>query len=303
MKLKGFLLGIFAAAAYGSIPLFTIPLYNEGMTVNSALFWRYLLAIPVMAIFMIARKESFKINSLKEGLLLAGAGIIVGLSSVCLFQSYKYMDVGIASTLLFVYPVLVALIMASFFKERMKLYSWLFLAGTIVGIGMLCKTSGGRTISTIGLIMISLSSLFYAIYIVGVNRTSLARLSSLKVIFYLLTFGLLVFIIAIACQGSFQIPSSFQSWGNAIGLAIIPTALSFWLTTLAIQHIGATNTAILGAFEPVTGVLVSLFAFHGVLSPRETVGIILILVCVTMITAGPALPHIFNRKHHLPPKR
>ena len=292
---RGFILGVFAAAAYGSIPLFTIPLYNQGMQFDSVLLWRYLLAIPVMALLMIVKKESFRFKSKKEALLLFSVGILVGLSSVTLFLSYNYMDVGIASTLLFIYPVLVALIMSIFFKERMSLYSWLCLIGTIVGIGLLCKTSSGATISMTGLFIITLSSLFYAVYIVSVNITPLRHISPLKVIFYVLVFGILVFVVSIAFKGNFTVPHGTSGWFNTIGLAILPTVLSFWLTTLAIQYIGATNTAILGAFEPVTGVLVSLLAFHGVLSPREIMGIIMILVCVTLITAGPRIPRRIRR--------
>ena len=300
MKLKGYILGIFAAAAYGSIPLCTVPLYEQEMSPFSALFWRYLLAIPVMAIIMICRRESFAIKTRKDGLLLASSGILVGLSSVFLFLSYIYMDVGIASTLLFIYPVIVALIMAIFFKERLSLYSWLFLAGTCVGIGMLCKNSSGSHINLYGLLFIFLSSLFYAVYIVAVNKSALKDMSSLKVIFYLLVFGVIVFIIPISFTGKLDIPIGFSGWLNASCLAIIPTALSFWLTTLAIQYIGATNTAVLGAFEPVTGVLVSLIAFNGSLSSRESIGIILILVCVALITSGPLLPKKIFHKNITP---
>jgi len=285
----GMFLGVLAAAAYGSIPLFTIPLYRQGMNFDSVLFWRYLIAIPIMAIIMIFKKESFRIASSKEALLLISTGIFMGFSSVTLFLSYKYLDVGIASTLLFIYPVLVALIMAIFFKEKMTIYSWLCLLGTVVGIGLLSKSGSGTTISLLGLAIVFLSSIFYATYIVAVNVTMLRTISSLKVIFYVLCFGILVFIASILIKDSFQVPAGVNGWCNTIALAILPTVISFWLTTLAIQYIGATNTAILGAFEPVTGVFVSLFAFNGMLTPRESAGIIMILVCVTFITAGPKL--------------
>ena len=58
-KTKGFLLGAIAAASYGMNPLFTLPLYSAGMSVDSVLFYRYALAIVVLGIMMKMQKQSF----------------------------------------------------------------------------------------------------------------------------------------------------------------------------------------------------------------------------------------------------
>ena len=61
-KTKGFLLGAIAAASYGMNPLFTLPLYSAGMSVDSVLFYRYALAIVVLGIMMKMQKQSFAIR-------------------------------------------------------------------------------------------------------------------------------------------------------------------------------------------------------------------------------------------------
>ena len=114
-KVKGYTLGAIAAATYGMNQLFTLPLYKEGMDPDSVLFFRYLFAIPILGIMLKARGRNFKLNK-KEIVPLILFGWLVALSSLALFQSYNYMEAGIASTLLFVYPILVALIMAVVFK-------------------------------------------------------------------------------------------------------------------------------------------------------------------------------------------
>lgn len=121
VKAKGYILGAVAAATYGMNPLFALPLYKAGMNPDSVLFFRYLFAIPVLGMMIVARGRSFKLKR-KEVLPLIIMGLLVALSSLTLFQSYNYMDVGIASTLLFVYPILVALIMWIVFKEKLTLY-------------------------------------------------------------------------------------------------------------------------------------------------------------------------------------
>ena len=100
-KTKGFLLGAIAAASYGMNPLFTLPLYSAGMSVDSVLFYRYALAIVVLGIMMKMQKQSFAIKK-ADVLPLCIMGLLFSFSSLFLFMSYNYMDAGIASTILFV---------------------------------------------------------------------------------------------------------------------------------------------------------------------------------------------------------
>lgn len=116
-KAKGYLLGAVAAATYGMNPLFALPLYKAGMDPDSVLFFRYLFAIPLLGTMLKARGRDFKLHR-REIVPLVLLGLLVALSSLSLFLSYNYMDAGIASTLLFVYPIFVALIMAFGFREN-----------------------------------------------------------------------------------------------------------------------------------------------------------------------------------------
>ena len=100
-KTKGYILGTIAAATYGMNPLFALPLYQGGMNPESVLFFRYMTAIPILAVMIKARGRSFKVNR-KETLTLVAMGLLVAISSLTLFQSYNYMEAGIASTILFV---------------------------------------------------------------------------------------------------------------------------------------------------------------------------------------------------------
>lgn len=191
-KAKGYILGSIAAASYGMNPLFALPLYKAGMDPDSVLFFRYLFAIPLLGIMIKARGRSFKIQR-KETFPLIIMGLLVALSSLTLFLSYNYMAAGIASTLLFVYPIMVALIMAMVFKEKLALQTIVCMLLALGGIGLLYKSEDGSTLSLIGTLLVFASSLSYAIYIVGINQTSLKNVATLKVTFYVLLFGLSLF--------------------------------------------------------------------------------------------------------------
>ena len=284
-KAKGYILGSIAAASYGMNPLFALPLYKAGMDPDSVLFFRYLFAIPLLGIMIKARGRSFKIQR-KETFPLIIMGLLVALSSLTLFLSYNYMAAGIASTLLFVSPIMVALIMAMVFKEKLALQTIVCMLLALGGIGLLYKSEDGSTLSLIGTLLVFASSLSYAIYIVGINQTSLKNVATLKVTFYVLLFGLSLFVARLLYSGVLNTPDQWYLWANLLALAVFPTAISFLCTTGAIQYIGSTPTAILGALEPVTAIFFGIAVFGESLTVRESFGLVMIIVAVTFVIAG-----------------
>ncbi len=301
VKVTGYLLAIIAATTYGMNPLFALPLYKAGMDSDSVLFLRYLLAIPILGVMLKARGRSFRLKR-GEVLPLAGMGLLVAMSSLMLFQSYHYMEAGIASTLLFVYPIMVALMMAGLFKEKVQVLTWACIALALFGIVLLYKGEGGETLSLKGVGMVMLSSLSYAIYIVGVNRSKLKEVATLKLTFYVLLFGVSLFWVRVDFGRSLHVVNEWYTWVNLLGLAVLPTALSFWCTTQAVQYIGSTPTAILGALEPVTAVVFGVTIFGESLTPRIVCGILLIIAAVTIIIAGGSITGYFIRLRKLFPR-
>ena len=301
VKAKGYIFGVIAAATYGMNPLFALPLYEAGMNPDSVLFFRYLFAIPVLGMMIKARGRNFKLKR-KEIVPIVLLGILVALSSLTLFQSYHYMEAGIASTLLFVYPIMVALIMAFAFKEKLTLQTVLCILLALGGIGLLYKSGDGTTLDPTGIILVMVSALSYAIYIVGVNRPRLKDVATLKLTFYILLFGMSVFLIRVDFGKSLHMVHTWYLWGNLAALAVFPTAISFLCTTQAIQYIGATPTAILGALEPLTAVFFGVTVFGESLTLRLSCGILLIVLAVTLIIAGSDVTAYLIRYRKLFPK-
>ena len=287
-KTKGFILGAIAAASYGMNPLFTLPLYSAGMSVDTVLFYRYSLAVIVLGIMMKFQKQSFAIKRV-DVLPLCIMGLLFAFSSLFLFMSYNYMDAGIASTILFVYPVLVAIIMAVVFKEKVSPITMFSIALAFVGISMLCKSPGGQTLSLVGITFVFLSSLSYAIYIVGVNRSSLIDMPIAKLTFYVLLFGLSVYVVRLQFCTELQVIPTPMLWINAVSLAVFPTVISLVTMTKAIHYIGSTPTAILGALEPVTALFFGVLVFGEQLTPRIILGILMVITAVTLIIGGKSL--------------
>ena len=282
-SLKGYLLAALAAAAYGTNPAFAVPLYEEGMNPNTVLLFRYILGVPLLAILMVCRRLSFSIERKAIG-QTAILGILMAISSLTLFESYNYMNSGIASTLLFVYPVMVAVIMMFFFHEKNGPSLYLCLAIMFTGLFLLVNPSGGITLSPFGCVLVMVSALTYALYIVFVNVSKqINSIPTTKLLFYVLIWGSLVFFINIGLGNELTWPVSGYEWINLGALAIIPTLLSLACTTAAIHIIGSTPTAILGALEPVSAVLLSVFFLHQPISSLEIIGGSLIVVATIIV--------------------
>jgi drug/metabolite transporter (DMT)-like permease len=239
-RLKGFTYGAVAAASYGMNPLFALPLYGAGMSVDSVLFYRYFFAVVMLGILMKVKKQSFALKK-TDILPLAVMGLLFSFSSFFLFESYNYMDAGIASTILFVYPVLVAIIMAVFFHEKVSFITMFSIALAFTGISLLYEGGDGKTLSMLGVLFVILSSLTYAIYIVGVNRSSLKELPTAKLTFYALLFGISIYVVRLDFCTALQPVPSPVLWANVLSLALFPTIISLVLMTLSIHLIGSCH--------------------------------------------------------------
>lgn len=304
-KVKGYILAAIAAATYGMNPLFALPLYKAGMSVDSVLLFRYLLALPIIAMMIIARGRSFRVSRGDLG-VLAIVGVLMAVSSLALFMSYNYMDAGIASTMLFVYPIMVALIMVIGYKERLSMTTVLSIALALGGIVMLYKGDGdgGTSLSLIGTLLVMLSALSYAIYIVAVNQSRLSKVATLTVTFYVLLFGILLYVARVFMCGEFTVvpTDKWYLWGCVLALAVFPTAISFICTTSAIQYIGSTPTAILGALEPVTAVIIGITVFGERLTFTDVVGLVMIIIAVSAVIAAPSIHPSLNGIRRLFPR-
>lgn len=299
-KNKGIALGMAAACTYGTNPLFALPLYALGFQVNSVLFYRYIFAVILYGLWIVLyRKISLKI-SLKEGGLLLFLGIMFSISSLTLFSSYDYLGAGISSTILFVYPIFVALIMSIFFKEKIAVKTIISIVLMVGGISLFYKSDNGETLSLYGLALVFASALSYAVYMVALKEINLIkRMQFQKLTFYVMLFGLLVYIVNSRFGLDIQKIEKPFMLGCLLGLAVLPTIISLETMTISIKLIGPTLAAIIGALEPVTAVFLGIIFFGEQMTFKIALGICLILASVFLIVIGskPKSAHLPKTKN------
>ena len=286
MKHKGIICGILAAICYGTNPLGALPLYEEGVNTSSVLFLRFSIATLILGVVMIANRKSFAVTR-GELTTMASLGALMAVSSLTYYQSFRYMDAGIASTILFVYPVMVAVIMATFFREKVTATTITSIVLALAGIGLLYRGDAGISLSMTGVMLVMVSSLTYAVYIVIVNQSEI-RMSIVKLTFYvLLICSMCLFAYSFTSSDlHLMLPPSPRAWFFACWLGLVPTVLSLLFMTIAVHEVGATPTAIMGALEPLTAVAIGVMMFGEAFTLRLCVGIVLILAAVLLIVAG-----------------
>lgn len=303
MKFKGYLLAAIAAAAYGTNPAFAIPLYDQGMNPNSVLLFRYILGLPILAVLVKSRGYSLSI-SWNVFCQVAILGILVAFSSLSLFVSFNFMNSGIASTLLFIYPILTAVMMVFFFHEKLKRTILLCLLLMCCGLFLLIRANDGSTLNPYGCLLVMVSALTYALYLVMVNVSRTIRdIPTSKLLFYVLGVGSLVYVVLAIGGTSVTLPVQASGWINIAALALIPTLLSFACTTAAIKIIGSTSTAILGALEPVTALILSVAILGQSITPREILGCLLIMIATMLVVASSNVEKLLLRVRMMFPKR
>ena len=284
--LIGYPAGIITGITYGLNPLFAMPLMNKGVAIGSILFFRYLFAVLILGGFLLLRKQSFKVSFKQAGILLV-LGLLYTSSSLFLFEAYKYIASGLATTLIFLYPVLVAIIMV-FLKTIPSWPVWLAIAATFGGVILMTQGEAGESLNPTGIFLSLGSALVYAFFIVIINRSkSIASIPNTLLTFYALSTGVFVFLIKLILSGTPILSGicATSDWLNLIGLAILPTIISTATLAVATRNIGATKASVLGVFEPITAILVGTLMFGEPLTFNIILGISIAIISVTFMIA------------------
>ena len=288
-RLAGYLAGFIAGVSYGTNPLFAKPLLESGVPVLVMLFFRYSISAAILAVWMLAKRERFRVKG-NEIALLALLGILFACSSLFLFFSYEFIPSGLATTLVYLYPVFVALIMV-FLRFYPSWQTWLSIIATFGGILLLSSPSPGASIRIPGIILAVASALSYAFYLVIVNRSKrIKNVSEHTLTLYALLTGAALFAVIRALQGE-SITEGIDTasdWGNLIGLAIVPTMISLLTLAMSSRYIGPTKTSILGVFEPLTAIMIGTLLFGEPLTVKMGIGVAVCIGAVVFMILRPA---------------
>ena len=288
----GLFFGLMAAVCYGFIPLFTkelqAPAVGLPLSSSTILFYRFGIASLILAAIMFVRRESFRITY-AEFVRLVQLAFLSNGAALFLISGYRYCSSsGVATTLHFTYPILTALIMMIFFRERSRLSTWIAIGLSIAGVALLSGVGGGA--QWLGIVLEIISALCFALYLIRVNRSRVSQMPVVKLTFYVMAFGALIFAAFIAYErADFDISAHYalipsaSGWLNLVLLSVICTVVTNLALVYATQNVGPTVASILGVLEPLTALVLGILFLGEELTPSMAAGIGLILPAVLII--------------------
>lgn len=292
--------GIFYAAissmSFGFSPLFSLALIAAGLSDFDILSYRWLIAGLVLMIYAFCKKKSLRLNSFDEAWKIILLSVLRALTSITLLIGYVNISSGIASTINFMYPVIVTLCMVIFFGEKRSLIDYLAIAASIFGVYLLASgdsimVEGGNT--RLGLACSLISAFSFAAYYIVMKQVKADKIEVVKFTTWIMMLSAVYFIIgAFVCNGKLTVVTDAGSWLNILGLGLWSTMVSNITGVKGNRRIGPTMTSILGALQPLTAVILGVLFLNEHLYMRSLIGCTIILVAVTIIVL-----HHKNRKH------
>lgn len=292
-RFKGYLYGITTSVTFGLIPLFTLPLMGKGMTFDSILFYRFLFATIALGIMLKVTGQSYRIEKKDIPVLLLLGCFYTG-SAMFLFWGYGFMGAGVATAIHFTYPVFVTLLMLLIFKERTSWLTWIAIFMAVAGVGTISIKGSELAMDWRGLVIVLISAVAYASYILTVNKSRVQNMNGRKLAFYVFIVSTILFAIKASLGGGIQKVPDGVSYINLFMLAVVPTVVSNITLVQSVRYIGGTLTSVLGAMEPVTAVLIGTLVFKEGFTLQDGLGVSLIIVAVTVIILSDTITKTFT---------
>lgn len=289
---SGVICAVLSSATFGMIPLFSVPLLDAGLASSSILCYRFLLATVMMAFVMFVSGREFKLHRGTFGIVLL-LSLLYAATAILLIESYKYIPSGVATTIHFLYPLAVTLIMSFIFRESTTVATYVAVVMSLAGVALLAWGKHLEGDFPRGVVLALSTVVTYALYIVGVMKSRAANVDTIVLTFYVLLFGAVFFFLYAFATDGVEPIRNWNNWRDIILLAFVSTVISDLLLVMAIKRIGSTMTSILGSMEPLTAVIIGVVYFNEHFDLASVVGLILIIVAVTLviISSGKQISH------------
>ncbi len=287
IRSNGIFYAVISSSSFGFSPLFSLGLLAAGLSNFDVLSYRWFIAGLVLMIYALCKKKSLILNSWDEAWKVILLSALRALTSVTLLLGYANISSGIASTINFMYPVVVAICMMIFGGEKKSPVDFISIAVSIFGVYLLASgdsliVEGGDT--RLGLICSGISALSFAAYYILMKQLKADKIEVVKFTTWIMMMIALYFIIcAFVFDGRLTMVTDGINWLYILGLGLWCTMVSSFTGVKAVRRVGPTMTSILGALQPLTAVILGVVFLGETLHIRSLVGIILILISVSIV--------------------
>ena len=287
LRINGMFYAALSSASFGFSPLFSLGLLAAGLSNFDTLSYRWLIAGIVLMIYAACKKKTLRLLSFDEAWKVILLSALRATTSLTLLIGYANISSGISSTINFMYPVIVALCMMIFFREKRTWIDIVAIVASFFGVYLLASgdsiiVEGGNT--RLGLICSLISAFSFAAYYIVMKQVKADKIEVVKFTTWIMMLCAFYFIAcAIIFEGKLTIVSDGRCWLNILGLGLWSTMVSNITGVKAIRRIGPTLTSILGALQPLTAVILGVLFLGEHLYFRSVIGISCIVIAVLII--------------------
>lgn len=282
---------IIGSIAYGFLPIFVKNIIPYGYSSISIVFYRYLFTSIALFIIIIIRKNnlknnlennfkiSFKINQRQflELFIFSISGL--GLTFYLLSQALLYISAGLTNMIHFGYPVVVIILMAIIYKEKINRLKILSIFSSVIGIFLLTKIVAIESIESFkGIIYALITTITYGSYIIANKKSSFANLDTMVSLFYMSLIISIAFFTAGILTKDLQLLNNIYVFYNFIAISLLCTVFSLGLLLYGVKNLGSSLASILNMFEPTTTVIASAFIYYEKLTINIIIGSVLIIL-------------------------
>lgn len=281
-KTKGFICVIISAFIFGFTPILCKMTYSGGSNSIMLVFLRNSMSLPIMYAILKYNKVSLKISMQEFSKLLILSVFSTILTALLLYISYNYISVGMATTVHYVYPILVALVLAIFFKEKINKIQIFSLI--ISFIGVLMFFDGDSSLNFAGLFIAFASGIAYGMALIYMDKSGLKDYHPLLVTFYTCLLASVVLCLVAIISGNFTIALTPTAWMYSFIVSIFTSVIAISFMQIGVKNIGPTTTSILCMFEPITSVLMGIIILKEPVTFKSILACALILIAVLILT-------------------
>lgn len=283
---KSILIGIYVAITsallFGLTPAFVKMAYSGGSNAISMTFICSLLALPILYVLMKRKKISVRLSR-SEVLPVVTICFFGNFgTTITLYSSYSYINVGTATVLHYVFPVIVTLINVLIFHEKFRWWKMVALTLGVGGVLTFMGYSGQNNF--LGILLAAGSGFLYAGLLLGMEHSVLRNFHYFKMSFYSCLISAAAAFVYGTFSGNLMLNITPLAWGYSIVVSLLISVCAMPLLKLAVEKCGATTTSTISLVEPISGVVFGSILLNERLTFANIIGSVLILMEVITVT-------------------
>ena len=224
---------------------------------------------------LVITKSLFSISRIKKqklGLWLITLSLLFGVQSWLYVEAVKYMSVGLASVILFTYPLLTYLIESFTSRRSLDIKTILMFLMATVGIAAISQSEEGFYTMLIGIVLALLSALSYSLILIITPRMS--KLKNWEIVKYTTLIPALGFLYLFINESGFYWPNHKALLLCFISGILFATGMFFY--HISVKKYGSIRTANIGYTEPLLVLIFGFIAYLNTITLIQGVGVILV---------------------------